>query len=580
MNFTEEKFKKTQKIFIIVASIIGICSLAMFIPQIRELIIHVREILNGKPLKHEVIQRNLLQGGKSFLAISIILAFLPTVLQQLLKSIHKIDLHDTLDKKQFFKYFFCFLIIFLLGIYSLIRANFNYIDDLGRTHKGYRGWQNFSRYISNILSVFIHTGTYLADISPLPQIIAVIFLSISGILLLRILSDNKQFSIIKVFALIPLGLSPYFLECLSFKFDSPYMALSILVSIIPFIFTPKELVQINDKKDYIEALKLYLPYFYFSVIGILMMLMSYQAASGIYPILVLLIALKNWNKKEPFAFFTIVSIIAYIFALIIFKFFFMIVVDNYVSNKIALFSSLKNLKKYYLLLKGDYKAWWNLLQILIVILFPILTAINSKRNKLLAFFAGLLAISFIIIMAFGLYPLLSAPLWAPRAMYGVGVALACISLIVVDLSKCFVCKIPSITICWVFFVFSFAYGNALAEQKRYTDFRIHLLISELESIPEFSTKEKKKVQLSGNIGLSPVLNNEMKKSAHILKRLVPTTFASGQFWREYYFYNYFSLRNIVSAGKTELNESDMKILRDGMYYTIKGDGESFIIKIK
>lgn len=37
-------------------------------------------------------------------------------------------------------------------------------------------------------------------------------------------------------AVVPLGLSPWFLECFSYKFDSPYMALSVLASVIPFIF--------------------------------------------------------------------------------------------------------------------------------------------------------------------------------------------------------------------------------------------------------------------------------------------------------------------------------------------------------
>ncbi|MFR6452535.1 MAG: glucosyltransferase domain-containing protein [Streptococcus sp.] len=35
---------------------------------------------------------------------------------------------------------------------------------------------------------------------------------------------------------IVIGVNPWFLEALSFRFDNPFMSLSILVSLLPFIF--------------------------------------------------------------------------------------------------------------------------------------------------------------------------------------------------------------------------------------------------------------------------------------------------------------------------------------------------------
>ena len=579
MKSRDETLRESKKIFIISTTIIAVSSLAIFIPQIRELIIRFGELLIGRPLTHEVWHGRFIGWEKRFLVISIFVIFFPCIFTQVLESKQEIYLLEIIEKKEFLKCFCIFLIIFLLGILAIIRANFNYVDDLGRTIDGDRGWDDFSRYISNDLSVLIHTGTNLADISPLPQIIAVIFLSISGTLLLRILSDDKRFSIIKVFALVPIGLSPYFLQCLSYKFDSPYMALSILVCIIPFLFVPKDFVQIDGKESFKKTLHFYLPYFYFSLMGVLMMCLTYQAASGIYPILVGLIALKNWNKKKSFGVFLMVSISAYAMGIIIFKLFYMKIYDGYVSNRIAISSFFSNWKKYYALVKDDYKTWWNLLQICVVCLFPIVISKHSQRNKIIAFFAGVLAIMFVIIMAFGLYPLLSIPSYQPRAMYGLGVAFACVSFLVVDQTECFVCKIPSIIICWVFFVFSFIYGDALAEQKRYTDFRIQVLISDLESIPEFLTDEEKKIKLSGKIDLSPVLNNEAERFP-IIKRLVPSTLGNGWWWSEYYFYYHFSLQNVINVSDDDLNESNMTILKNGMYYKIKGDGETFVVEIQ
>jgi len=90
---------------------------------------------------------------------------------------------------------------------------------------GYRGWQDFYRWINTYLSIFIHAERRITDISPVPQLIAVCILSISSISLIYILSGKKEFNIFAIIAAVPLGLSPFFLECLSYKFDAPCMAL-------------------------------------------------------------------------------------------------------------------------------------------------------------------------------------------------------------------------------------------------------------------------------------------------------------------------------------------------------------------
>lgn len=126
--------------------------------------------------------------------------------------------------------------IFLIGIIALLRTNYNYLDDSARVLRGYKGWDDFSRFLSNFLSPFIHAGNYLTDVSPLPQIIAAFIMGLSAAILIYIISENKKFSWWNIFAVIPLGLSPYFLQCFSYKFDSPYMALSVFASVFPLLF--------------------------------------------------------------------------------------------------------------------------------------------------------------------------------------------------------------------------------------------------------------------------------------------------------------------------------------------------------
>ena len=65
------------------------------------------------------------------------------------------------------KPFLALLAIYLIGISAILRANFNYIDDMGRVYSGYKGWGNFSRHTNMVLSGLLHADNYLTDISPL-----------------------------------------------------------------------------------------------------------------------------------------------------------------------------------------------------------------------------------------------------------------------------------------------------------------------------------------------------------------------------------------------------------------------------
>jgi len=192
-------------------------------------------------------------------------------------------LKDKFAKYNFLlKPFICIFIIFAIAISGILRADFNYVDDLGRIAEGYKKWDNFSRYVSCFLSSFIHTSEYLTDISPLPQLLAVCIMAISAVIMLFVYKGEKKFSFWDILAIIPLGLSPYFLECLSYKYDAPYMAISIFTSIFPLLFRKRNKIL----------------YSFIIIINTLIMCMTYQASSGIFLMFILLIFLKDWNNNE------------------------------------------------------------------------------------------------------------------------------------------------------------------------------------------------------------------------------------------------------------------------------------------
>ena len=215
------------------------------------------------------------------------------------------------DKKNFFKLFFIFFCIYIISLISLIRADINYDDDLGRVVVGYREF-GFGRYVSDFLSIFIHNSKYLSDVSPFTTIISVSIMSISSIMIIKILTEKelKEFKWYDIAAALPIGMNPYSLQCYSFKFDSPYMALSVLFSIIPFLFYKKD--KNNKNKEYIII----------SIIFTFLMCASYQASSGIYPMIVISMALimfNNMEDKNEILKFIIKSCISYGVGLILFK---------------------------------------------------------------------------------------------------------------------------------------------------------------------------------------------------------------------------------------------------------------------
>ncbi len=469
------------------------------------------------------------------------------------------------------KPFFILTIIYLLAVYPIIRANFNYIDDLSRVQFGLRGWKNFSRFISEYLSIFIHSNKYLTDISPLTQIIAIFFLVISSIIILHLFKNNKKITFLNLVTVIPLGLSPYFLECISYKYDSPYMALSILASTFPFLFYNK-----NSKYN--------LGFLLMTFLGTIIMCTSYQAASGIIPLITIFLAFKAWNKKEGKDALKIVvsTSIGYLLGLIIFKLFIMIPTDTYASNSLLPIKELvpgflKNLKIYYKLVISDFKELRLILIVFISICFVIVQSKQSKQNKVFAATISIILLTIAGFSAFGLYPALSKPIFPPRAMYGFGVLIALIGVNATNDKKLCIPKFISLCLCWCLFTFPFTYGNALSEQKRYIDFRVQSVIVDLNKLEIMKTNTLKTVRIKGNIGHAPSIENMPAEYKNILTRLVCQSFSGDWYWDTKYFLDYFKLPNISINNDSSLTPNNLTLAEDTVYHKIETNKKDYIL---
>ena len=559
-----------------------ICVIALF-PAVRSFIISLVEkfvlhrTLNNPNIWLKLLFRLSVRGIMFFGFLSVVCLFVDY--QKYTKLIGR-EL-SSIDYKNFLVPFLFMSGIYVIGITSIIRANFLYIDDLGRTINGYRGWIGFSRYINDVLAAFIHADIRITDISPLTQLFAALIIAAASAVLSFVVSEGKITKTMLV-ASLPLGLSPYFLECISYKFDSPYMALSIFISVIPFLFMSNRSV-----------------YFLFSFVGMLIMAMTYQASSGIYILVVILLSFQNWNEKKrtpgEILRFIIISGLAYGLAMTVFRLFLMIPmpvdIGDYVSTSSYPLKQLvpgifHNFVMYLKLVNSDFGKIWKILLLMSTVCFVVKSALCSKRNRVVSAFAAVLILILLCAASFGVYLALIKPLYSPRAMYGFGVFIALINVYIVMGNKK-VLIVPVLALCWCFFVFSFSYGNALADQKRYNDFKTEMLLHDLALLFPNHTAEALPIKLLGRNSdandntftreaLVPSIQN-IAVSNPVINRLVPVNLGAEWVWLNIYLtsYYHFNLRQDES-----ITDEGLETILDSNYHMIKSDGQRVLVYLK
>lgn len=465
------------------------------------------------------------------------------------------------------KQFFILLSIYLFAFSAIIRANYSYVDDMGRAYAGYHGWLDWSRWTTEILATLVHAEWHLTDISPLPQILACIIMAVGGIILLDIFKKDCQVGLWHVAAAALTGLAPFFLGIVVYKFDSPYMALSFLASVFPFLFYKK------SKKVYIIT----------SIFGLLIMCTTYQASSGIYPLIVLFGVMEEFKSgvsiKKILKFIGI-SVSCYFVSLSIFWFALMrpngvsvaspgMLISYVVSRYIA----------YYKIICYDFTPLWLLLILAIAVLFIYLVCKTASIPKIFAFFLGILTVLIGSALCFGAYLFISEEAYDTRCMYGFNLFLTLMAIYISYHTKYWIPKAIYTALAWCFFVFSLTYGNALALQQDYLNYRITLVANDLNSLEFMKTDDMKKIRIEGAIGLAPAIKN-MSETYPFLKKEIFSGFGSG-FWGGYYFYHYFNIPNIeVITDEDGCQYQNLPLINDTMYHTISGDGHYILIELK
>ena len=160
---------------------------------------------------------------------------------------------DNQQKKEICLYLF----VGLLFVYPIIHANVYYHDDTSRLINGNYGWSISSRILGEFFTHIFSLSPLsfnclklcrgVIDVAPLSQIVAVLFLASGAFVFNQYMKRMYGHSFI--FIAILIIVNPFFLQNLSYKFDSWQMAFGIFLSVLSFSRDPQ-------KKDYFISIGL------------------------------------------------------------------------------------------------------------------------------------------------------------------------------------------------------------------------------------------------------------------------------------------------------------------------------------
>lgn len=222
---------------------------------------------------------------------------------------------------------------------------------------------------------------------------------------------------------MPLGLNPFFMTNLSFKFDAPFMAFSLLAAVFPLVF------RFASARWYILA----------CFLGSLLVMTSYQASFGIFPMLVILLLLRMWQEKgwhQELVDFFWQSLLGYGAGALYFYLVVMIAPrKDYLDVSIPALSEipeflLKNYTAYFSKVWDGFTPLW--LISTLVIFGSFLVYFISKKRNLIGFSLPLASLVLMLLLSFGFYPILVEPQTHTRAMYGLAVVVVLCGVVLVE----------------------------------------------------------------------------------------------------------------------------------------------------
>ncbi|MFM5384208.1 glucosyltransferase domain-containing protein [Aeromonas veronii] len=442
-----------------------------------------------------------------------------------------------------------------------------YIDDLIRSINGNTDWLANGRPLAEVFMKFFFFGNKMVDISPMPQFSALVISSLTVTFLSKKYFNENLFIGLLVF--IPLWISPFFLQNISYKYDAPIMSISVFFATIVFCHTSKYLLKL----------------FFVSLVSLLASLNFYQPSANIFVIFIVIDFVFYFSNKSNDEAFkrAIIFISSYIisnilYLLLIPRFFVKgdySVEHSQVDFSFSIFQTIENN-----LLSFFYMLKMSIPDSFIFSLAPvtILALISSVKVFVFcserALIKKIMAVAFLILswgaicfFVVGPMVLLKTPTLAPRTLIGFSGFLCALFFYStrIETKNIFFNVVVILIPCVYMYQFSYAYYNAMINQNRYEQ----IVISNIsKSVDEFSSYGFNNVAINGRVKLSP--ENRLAVDVFpILDFLIPRTLNNVEFWSSIQLMHYDINMNYPNHENIKsVSMCSFKKIRSGIYFNL------------
>lgn len=475
--------------------------------------------------------------------------------------------------------------LFCVYVFPIVLANVYYIDDLGRALNG-SAWTSNGRPFAGFIMSLIEFGKPLADISPLTQFLSVLMLAYALVLWARkyILKENLYVTICCLFLCIA---NPFFLENLSYKFDSLPMTLAVSLCLLAFSLPDS----LSKKKEAVCV-----------GIAVMLTLSLYQAALGMYLCFIAIESMVGLVTKKDLKYLikkmlfrgVVIGGASVLYKITIAQRFVgkdgynavhsqMILPVNYENIQIIIYNCLSFfdlIKEYVYSIPIGGKVVISLVCIWALVLIFTSYVKYHRSHKIGSAFFLLLSICIIIFGSFLPLLLLKVPIIAPRTLISACSITLWIGLLITYLSH----KKKIVTLLFVpmivfAFSYSYVYGNVLHKQSEGNIFIAKLINVDLSQLNY--NGNIKNVTIIGNAPETKEYQFESKKYP-LMKRLVPIYMRGGWFWGykilDNYSFNKYNWEEEKKADKSFIETQ--KAVRENSIYEIYIDGNRAIISFR
>ena len=488
----------------------------------------------------------------------------------------------TFSGKKTLFYLGAIFVIYFIAYSALIRANYEYADDIRRCYAGHKAWVGWSRYVSEILAVFIHTNFFINDITPITQLWTLIVLTVTSYLLCYIVTEGEMGKCAAAMSVV-CGLTIYYLANFSYKYDCPYMALSMLFGLLPFLFISN-----------------YVNFAVMSFISLILVCSSYQASNGIYIIFAMFTAFRMWLQKKPMksvGIYTGISIAVYVAALFFFRIFLMNQFDSSMDSRgtgiatgMNIFSKMAaNFKAYnYCILPLSGNHWVKFFIGLTAVLFPVSAVrLRNGRNVFATIGLSLVILVAMYCLTLGAYLVLEEALVTNRTFLGFDMLCGIIAVYsVYALTKENSIKIRrfagAMTALYVYglIVQAVVYGNFVQKQKEYENFRFSILAQDLSKIVDFTKTNS--IYIGGITGMPGKSRMERKNYPIAAGSVSPvlTKYIIKGYNMDFEFLSEYTLPELDLLPEFKKQLTDLPMIQDTFYHTIYGRDTQYFVYLK